>query len=71
MKQTKLIALRKEKGLTQLEVAAKLGISRSMYAMIELGQRTGSYYTLRRIADFYGRPLDDLLEHQCDDNGEQ
>lgn len=73
MKQHKLIALRKKKGLTQAEVASALGISRSMYAMIELGQRMGSYYTLIRLADFYDCPLEEILEmksrHDVDDRG--
>lgn len=62
MKKDKLVALRKERGMTQAEVASELGISRSMYAMIELGERVGSYYTLKRIADFYQRPLEEILE---------
>lgn len=62
MKRHKLIALRRERGMTQAEVASALGISRSMYAMIELGKRVGSYYTLKRISDFYDCPLEEILK---------
>ena len=54
--------MRKQRDLTQHEVASALGISRSMYAMIEAGRRTGSFYTLKRIADFYDCPLGEILE---------
>ncbi len=47
--------------MTQVEVAASVGISRSMYAMIELGHRVGSYYTLKRLADFYNCPMEEIL----------
>ena len=68
MKKRKLITLRKQKGMTQAEVASELGISRSMYAMIELGERVGSYYTLKRIADFYQCPLEEILQMEQDNH---
>ncbi len=45
---------RKEKGFTQAEMAAKLGISQSAYKDIELGKTDLKVRTLQQIADFLG-----------------
>jgi transcriptional regulator with XRE-family HTH domain len=45
---------RKEKGVTQAEMAAKLGISQSAYKDIELGKTDLKVRTLQQIADILG-----------------
>lgn len=46
-----LIKRRKLKGLTQEQVARKVGISRSYYSEIETGEKTPSGKTAKRISD--------------------
>ena len=45
-----LIDIRNEKGMTQQDVADKAGINRSFYTQIEIGTRTPSVDTAKRIA---------------------
>lgn len=49
---------RKNRKLTQQEVANRLGISRSFYACIESGKRTPTLADAIKIADFYGFSLE-------------
>lgn len=56
--------LRKERELTQKELAEKLGIGESTYCGYENFSREPSYELLIRIADFFGVSLDYLLGHQ-------
>ena len=49
-----LKAARREKGLTQKELASKIGISVNALSNIEQGQRIGSDETWNKIADFFG-----------------
>jgi transcriptional regulator with XRE-family HTH domain len=58
----KLRVLRAERGLTLLEVAAKAGIGRDTLSYIEQGRRHPSMPTLKKIADAYGVPVEDLIE---------
>lgn len=53
--------LRKEKGLSQKEVAAKLGISQALLSHYEKGIRECGQSFLVRIADFYDVSCDYLL----------
>lgn len=53
-------ALRKEKGLTQAQVAAEVELSARGYQDLELGRKP-QYDTLLRIADFYGVSVDWLM----------
>ncbi|PTQ56097.1 MAG: hypothetical protein BSOLF_0839 [Candidatus Carbobacillus altaicus] len=46
-----LIDLRKQKGMTQDEVAKKIQINRSFYTQIENGVRNPSVDTAKKIAD--------------------
>lgn len=57
----KLVALRKDSGLTQKKAAEKLGITRSALKNYETGFRKPRYDTLCVIADFYGVTTDYLL----------
>ena len=56
-----LVELRKEKGLTQQQVANYLKIDRSNYSKYERGKLEVSIYMLRDLAKLYGTPTDYLL----------
>lgn len=53
--------LRISAGLTQVEMAGKLGISRSTIGMYETGARKPDFETLEKIADFFNVDTDYLL----------
>lgn len=53
--------LRKEKQITQAELAKALNISPSTIGMYEQGRREPDYKTLERIADFFRVSTDFLL----------
>ena len=53
--------LRNSCGLTQAEMAEKLGISRSTIGMYETGAREPDFETLEKIADFFDVDIDYLL----------
>lgn len=52
---------RKSMGYTQKEVADKIGIARTTYAMYESENRDPDTKTLENLADFYGVSTDYLL----------
>jgi len=54
--------LRKESGLTQSELAKKLGKSASAIGMYEQGRREPDTKTLRRIRELFGVPVDLLID---------
>ena len=54
--------LRLSHGYTQAELARKLQINRSLLARCESGIRSPSLDTLYELAQFYGIPIDLLLE---------
>ena len=56
----KIRALRKEKKLTQAEVAKEVGLSARGYQDLELGAKPG-FDTLLHIADFYDVSVDWLM----------
>ncbi|UKS25059.1 helix-turn-helix domain-containing protein [Paenibacillus sp. HWE-109] len=60
-----LIRLREKTGLTQKDLATKLGIARTTYSGYENGAREPDLETLKRIADYFDVTLDYLL------NGEE
>lgn len=53
--------LRSSSGLTQAEMAERLGISRSTIGMYETGAREPDFETLEKIADFFNVDIDFLL----------
>lgn len=57
----RLRKLRKEKELTQQELANILQMSRGTYAQYEIGRREPDFETLVKIADFYNVSTDYLL----------
>lgn len=58
---TVFTALRKARGLTQAELANRIGISRSAIGMYESGERIPRPDDLEKIADFFNVDLDYLM----------
>lgn len=63
-----LTELRKEKGLSQKEAAAKLGISQALLSHYEKGIRECGQSFLVKVADFYGVTCDYLLGRTSERN---
>ena len=55
---SKLKTLRKGRGLTQFELAEKVGLSRCTLSNYECQRRSPHIHELRRLADFFGVGLD-------------
>lgn len=53
--------MRKEMGMTQAQVAERVGTDRSTYAHIEIGRTTPSLALALRLAKFYDRTIEDLF----------
>lgn len=68
-KWTRLIALREERKLSQVEVAKALGMSRSGFSMYELGQREPDMEMVRKLADYFNVTTDYLLGRTDDPKG--
>lgn len=62
----KLVALRKEKGLTQLAVAERLGVSRQAISRWESGITLPSTDNLKSLSALYGVPVDYLLNSDAE-----
>ena len=62
-----LIKLRKNLGLTQQQVAAKLGIDRTTYTKYETGVSEPSFEMLIRLSQLLGISLDELFGAPIDD----
>jgi len=57
----RLLAARRAAGLTQVQLAAKLGVTAVCICYLELGHRQPSIPMLCRLADFFGVSTDHLL----------
>lgn len=57
----KIKAIRKEKGLSQKEVAEKLGVSQANYSQYEICKRNAKIETLERIANALEVPVENLI----------
>lgn len=62
--QTKLISLRKQKGLTQLDLAERLDVSRQAISRWEVGAAVPSTDNLKTLSELYGLSLDYLLNDE-------
>lgn len=60
----KLLELRKNKGITQQEIAEKLGINNVTYYGYEKERTEPNLQMLIKIADYYGVSLDYLCDHE-------
>ena len=58
--------LRKEKGLSQVQLAKALNISKACISMIEIGKNEPTAITLIRYADFFECTVDYLLDREDD-----
>lgn len=58
----KLVFLRKELGLSQLEAAEKLNVSRQAISRWEVGAAMPSVDNLKYLSELYGVPVDVLLD---------
>lgn len=58
----RLLVLRKERGMTQEQLAEKLGISRQAIAKWEVAQATPDLYNLIQLSDFFHITLDRLVK---------
>lgn len=56
-----LQAARERKGMTQKEVAEKIGVAKSTYSLYESGNREPNVQTIKRISDLLGASADELL----------
>ena len=63
----KLTDLRKEKGLTQLEVAEKLYVSRQAISRWEVGAAVPTTDNLRVLSDLYETTVDYLLDDEAEE----
>ena len=58
--------LRKEKGLSQVELAKALNVSKACISMIEIGKNEPTAITLIKYADFFDCSIDYLLGREDD-----
>ena len=56
--------LRKARGLLQAQLAADLGVHQTAVSQWETGRTDPDVSSARRLADYFGVTLDDLLGHQ-------
>lgn len=64
--QTKLVSLRKQKGLSQLDLAEKLNVSRQAISRWEVGSAVPSTDNLKVLSELYGVSVDYLLNDEND-----
>lgn len=63
---TKLVSLRKQKGLTQMELAEKLNVSRQAISRWEVGAAVPSTDNLKVLGDLYEVPVDYFLNDEIE-----
>ena len=63
--------LRKEHGMTQSELAEKIGCAPNTICMYEQGRREPSFETMRAIAAVFGLPADALLRKAPDEDDDE
>ena len=67
----KLIALRKKNGMSQEELADRLGVSRQAVSRWELGATLPDAPNLLKLSDLFGVSIDYLLRDDYDEKQEQ
>lgn len=63
----KLVYLRKQKGLTQMELAERLNVSRQAISRWEVGAAIPSTDNLKFLGDIYDVPVDYFLNDEIED----
>ena len=71
MLNSRLRYLRTSEKLNQAEIAEKIGVARTTYAMYEQGNRQPDYNTLQKLADYYSVTIDYLLGRTDDPKGKE
>ncbi len=59
-----LITTRKNKNLTQIDIATKIGISERQYRSLEAGTSDGSIKIWQKLKSVLNKPIDFLLEKE-------
>lgn len=67
----KLVSLRKQKGLTQMELAEQLNVSRQAISRWEVGAAVPSTDNLKFLGNLYEVPLDYLLNDEIENISKQ
>ena len=62
---TNLATLRKKHGLTQMDLAEKLNVSRQAISRWEVGAAVPSTDNLKTLSDLYGVSVDDILKGEA------
>lgn len=65
---TKLVTLRKQNGLTQMDLAERLNVSRQAVSKWEVGAAIPSTDNLKVLGELYGVQIDYLLSDEVDSN---
>ncbi len=68
MFQENLISLRKLNGLSQEELAEKVGISRQTLSKYETGEAVPDIQKCKKLANIFQVSLDDLVNYEKDEN---
>lgn len=61
----KLVSLRKQKGLTQMDLAERLNVSRQAVSRWEVGAAIPSTDNLKILSELYGVSVDDILKGEA------
>ncbi len=61
----KLVSLRKQKGLTQMDLAERLNVSRQAVSRWEVGAAVPSTDNLKILSELYGVSVDDILKGEA------
>ena len=61
MNELRLRELRKDKNVTQIDIAKYLSVSREAYSQYETGRREMNYETMFLLADYFSVSIDYLL----------
>ena len=64
----KIYELRKQRGLSQEELAYKLGVARQTISKWELGDATPDFKNLMAICEYFGIELEYILSNDENDN---
>lgn len=67
----RLKELRKEKNMTQAQLAEALGVSKGTIAMWEIGKREPNFETLDRLSDIFDKRIDYILGYSNDASSPQ
>ncbi|HEY8530883.1 MAG TPA: helix-turn-helix transcriptional regulator [Limnochorda sp.] len=67
----RLQALRVQRGLTQVQLAQRAGVSQTVIARLEAGKRSGRLETWVRLAAALGVTLDELVGGEAQTPSEQ